>query len=628
MSLRAYTAYQGECERILADSDRVLDNTFLFDNPWDMEATHIPYHFQGDIIWDYQPWNDPEWTFMLSRHAFVLNLATSEVITGDKKYGDKALALMKDFIIRVPHNSASERTTWRSLDAAIRAMHWIEALSLLETRRDIDASFLSLFSEALDEYISFLSSRKGAFQSLSNWGSIGNVGLLFCALYKGDQALTDQVLASLQSQLELQVLPDGFFWEQSPMYQAEVLISLLDLIALMGQKGREVPSLILEKARSLSFAFLAMMKPNGKQCMQSDSDDTSLLGLLSHAAFVLSDPVLKTATHGEIELSDYLSSSAERREAYERLPSADIPFCSVALSESGNYYLRSGWDENASYVHFRCGALGSGHGHGDLLHVDAMIEGKDILVDSGRYTYVDGDVRRKLKLPSSHNTLVIHDEECFVPSGAWEYAKIADAVQMPPVFRQGWGLVQGCHLGYAERGMFVMRKVLLIDDVLIILDFAAGACTGSIKRYYHFTPGVKSSQCEGGGRVDDVAFCHNATSAHLKKGQVSLHYNQIENAEVLVLENECQDRVPLYMVMGKGITVRKFPVIRLRDNEPLSPSQSLGLRISAQGKDDITLCFVSSADYQGYRLLSDGEDCVFYGTLAVKKGKRQEVFLY
>lgn len=55
--------YRNEIANMLADTDRVLENIFLFQNPWDMEWTNIPYHFEEKIDWNFQPEDDSEWLF-------------------------------------------------------------------------------------------------------------------------------------------------------------------------------------------------------------------------------------------------------------------------------------------------------------------------------------------------------------------------------------------------------------------------------------------------------------------------------------------------------------------------------------------------------------------------------------
>ena len=72
----------------------------------------------------------------------------------------------------------------------------------------------------------------------------------------------------------------------------------------------------------------------------------------------------------------------------------------VSLEASGQAVLRSGWDQKADYLHFMCGSLGGGHGHFDKLHMDLCVAGEDVLIDSGRYTYVDGSLRSSSNPPA------------------------------------------------------------------------------------------------------------------------------------------------------------------------------------------------------------------------------------
>ena len=42
-----------ECRLAVETADQLLDHTFLFQLPWDMEQTQEPVRFSGDIDWKY-----------------------------------------------------------------------------------------------------------------------------------------------------------------------------------------------------------------------------------------------------------------------------------------------------------------------------------------------------------------------------------------------------------------------------------------------------------------------------------------------------------------------------------------------------------------------------------------------
>ena len=74
--------------------------------------------------------------------------------------------------------------------------------------------------------------------------------------------------------------------------------------------------------------------------------------------------------------------------------------------------------------------LGSGHGHAELGHIDLVINGKDILVDPGRYTYVDGIERRYLKGATAHNTIMLNDTPFSKPKNSWKYEYVSTPINL------------------------------------------------------------------------------------------------------------------------------------------------------------------------------------------------------
>ena len=72
-------------------ANRALVQEFQFAMPWDMETTWVSHTFDNEIDWNFQLADDPEWTYMLSRHSFVLHLAQASKITNDPRYAKKAL---------------------------------------------------------------------------------------------------------------------------------------------------------------------------------------------------------------------------------------------------------------------------------------------------------------------------------------------------------------------------------------------------------------------------------------------------------------------------------------------------------------------------------------------------------
>ena len=158
-------------ELLLEHAQRELRQCFQFSMPWDMENTWISHTFENEINWNFQMYDDPEWTFMLSRNAFVLRLAQAFVLTGNKSYAKKAMEYITDFLINAEYNPSLENTSWRSLDAGMRIMHWIDAMTLLEAEQE------PWFREGVAMHLQYLVSKDSSFLHFSNWGIILNAGL-------------------------------------------------------------------------------------------------------------------------------------------------------------------------------------------------------------------------------------------------------------------------------------------------------------------------------------------------------------------------------------------------------------------------------------------------------------------
>lgn len=623
---------QSEERRILADSERVLRRTFMFDNPWDMEATNIPITFEENIDWEYQPFDDPEWTFMLARCAFITNLVKSFSLTGDRKYLTGIRSLITDFIKQAPYTKNREATCWRSLDSAIRVQHWINAFPILLEHALVDSGFASIFRASVESHVLFLSGLDTPFLKLSNWGSIGNAGFYFGSVFLEDEENQKLALARLSENVSHSILSDGWQWEQSPMYHGEVLFSLLHVIQLADKHKKTIPAIIREKAHAMCHATLASMKTDGRQFLQSDSDDTSVRDMLSLGALLFEDPVLK---FGASPILDAFASEEEHR-IYNSIEAVQPSFNSIACEASGNYYLRSGWGKDDTVVHFRCGPLGSGHGHADLLHVDVSKGEADVLVDSGRFTYVDGPRRRALKAGSAHNTVQVDKEDCFILTDSWGYSKRATPLQKPMAIKGDWALCEGAHLGYHP--LVIQRSVLLLGkDLVVMIDSMKADNAHTYDRYFHFPNTaevtVKNGQiCFFSSSLTAKLFIDEKESIQMEQTGYAPHYNQWELKPTARLTSHVKGFTSLVSVLHLGemehpSSVREIPVVLSASKRILDAKQARAFSITRQGEESLTFLVCFEPCLEGVDLLCANE-ISGYGRIIVKQGPRQEVLSY
>lgn len=564
----------------------VSNNTFKFEWKWDMERTFVPYTFTKDIIWDKTPNNDEEWVFMLNRHRYWITLGQAYVLTKDEKYTKTFIRQLTHWIKNVRQVGDAEKTTWRTIEAGIRGENWVKAYSYFSNSEYINEETTRIFVESLKEHGEYLYNNYCDARKLSNWGVLESHGLLVIGLFLNDKELSEKYvqesLRRLEEQIDLQVMEDGMHWEQSPMYLNEVLHCYLDTINLCKRNNIEIPNIILEKTKKLAYANLYMKKPNHRQICQSDSDDTDLRDMLSKAAYLFEDGILKFGAYEEIDFESIWSLGYDSIKKYKDINVKCPEHVSYGFEDSGNYYMRSGWSENDNYMYFHCGTLGSGHGHADLLHISLFANGEDYLIDPGRYTYIEGNEEREyLKSCKAHNTTIVDDDEFTKINGSWGYSSVATPIKHPFISKDSYDYLEGSHLGYISKGIFTNRSVIYIKpDIWVLVDRFYGEGTHKYNQIFQFAKNVELKNektiCKGNNGA--LTLHHiNKLDKYIEKKIVSYHYNQMELQDKLITTLKGDGFTSILTVINSSkkesnISIEKIPIKNcngriLEDNE-------------------------------------------------------------
>ncbi len=608
-----------DIERRIEDAKRVLNATFAFDNPWDMECDFTPYTFPGKIDWNYRRGADEEWTFMLSRFGFMPNLAIAYLYTKDERFVEKGIELITSFINENPFTEEKMASSWRTLDSAIRVHNWLLFYNLCSRSYNFPRHFKRLFDQGLEHTGSFLLSHPRQFLCLSNWGSIGYGYLAEIALTLGQSALFEEALAALLNNLRYSVLSDGMQFEQSPMYHVQVLFCVLDIILALKRAHKAIPEELTLVAQKMSIASAKSIKPNFKQFLQADSDDTSLVDVMTYASFVLEDGRFKYFGLKEL----ILPFTEDEIAFYHSIPVIKPNFTTAFLETSGNYYLRSGWEADSLVTHFKCGPLGSGHGHADLLHFDITKGNEDILTDSGRYTYTESEERYELKKSRSHNTITVDDKDCFTVKDSWAFPKRPDYSQGMCKEGKLASFVSGINLGYYP--IIIKREIVQVKDIaLFIFDTITSDREHTYKRYFHFD---NEHKVEIYGKV--VKF-DNAT-IYLDDDELvkcntlySKHYNELMEKETVIgttFKRSCL--LSSVVLFEKAHTFKRGKVHLSSNDKELDNSISYTIKV---GDDELDLLYTTVNEIKGVDFITNGF-VKGYGRLVVRLNDEYEAVI-
>lgn len=539
--------FKEETREIIRVANEVKDQKFVFGFKWDMERTHVPVTFQEEIDWSNIPFDDEEWVFMLNRHRYWIALGQAYALTGDESYAKVYFEQLEHWIDKNPLSEELYSITWRTIEAGIRCENWIKSFMYFKESEFFTSNILVKFIISLSEHGRYIYDKYDYFRKLSNWGVLENHGLFILSVFlpelKDGEKYRINSLKRLEEQINLQVMRDGMHWEQSPMYHNEVLHCYLDTINIANKNNINLNSDIVCKTKDLAYADLYMSKPNYHQPIQSDSDDTDLRDMLTKAAYLLRDGELKFRGYPYIDFESIWELGFNSLEEYRKIQAIEPKYKSYGFQDSGNYYMRSGWDESDNYLYFHCGTLGSGHGHADLLHFDIHAHGDSILTDSGRYTYVeDNEYRKYMKSCRAHNTTLVDDTDFTLIEGAWTVSKAALPIKQSFVTAEEYDYVEGGHLGYMdlENPVFVNRKVMYVKpNYWVVIDEFYTRGMHNYKQFFHFDDGkvvCSDSQVEFEGDNCRLKLFHinNNLEKEVIKVYISKQYNKLEKRDKLV----------------------------------------------------------------------------------------------
>ena len=518
-------------ESILTQAEDILDDIYYFVGTWDMERCATPYQLK-DIDWDATPNGDDEWTFMLNRMTFMPTLINATVLTDDRRFIAKAWDLILDWIDA--HPQIDERPSTRTLDTAMRLVHWHDAQKFFDYYGFID--HIKTIASSVSMQLESLRTRYIPKYTLSNWGSIQTATIIYLlgqTNHKND-SLFQWALSELETQVAIQIYEDGLHWEQSTMYHVEVMMYLMK-----AYKGHQEPWLY-EGIVKMAHALLMQRTPQNKMEMFGDSDNSSLTEMFTYCGLFLHDGTFLKFGNIETETYSYFYEYLEL-DGLQTQPiyPQSVNFDGIA---SGMFTTRSNWDVDANFTMFTNGSLGSAHGHADNLHISTVYNGDPVLIDSGRYTYREDDPQRiELKAMAAHNSVILDDQDASVPTGSWTYRQF---VNPHKTYVRHEDAVHYYESSYDADGYSHTRKLQIHDSgIWQIVDeiHAKGTHTATIR--WHLDPTCTYQDGIITTKKNHTIAIQSDVPLQAEKTEMSYHYNELTTHDVLrgsvTFENHC-----------------------------------------------------------------------------------------
>lgn len=548
-------------------ADALLQDTIFYDQEWDMEREFRPVTFaDGRFDWNHEPFGDPEWTYMLNRHRFFVLLMEVYLYTKDRRYAEKMLALWEDWIERETLVAEHLWTGWRTIETGIRLKNWVKTLNLLELCPEIElsAGLTEKIATSMNQQTDYLCQEKLINMSMiSNWKVLEQNGVwLACALYPQwiDNAAEKLAIAEkvLTTSAELQVMPDGFHWEQSFMYHHEVWIGLAEVQQIAQRNGLQLPSAISEALIRMTKASVALTRPDRSQSPYGDSDVEDMRPMLQWMALVTGDPEANWLAGRRLFLSTLFDYGEAAVAGLSELNALRPQQLDQNFEDSGLVFLRDSWEKDASWTLIKNGSQGGGHGHSDNLHFE-LFHRESLLCDNGRFTYVeDSPIRKAFKNASAHNTILVDGEEFTRQSGSWGYEGTAPALPNYLRSRNDYAYAECSHTGYFRYGKNVLltRKILhLKPGIWIVADEAVTNEDHEYTQLFHFPKAGRLQITE-----DHAVYQGDESRLHLyplsgqqmtaAASEYSPHYNERLASEKIQLTTQGSGRSVMVTVLA------------------------------------------------------------------------------
>jgi len=435
---------------IISSAESIVTDTFSFQN---VKASH-PRTSEGFIDWYHRgPNDDPEWGYFLNRHFIFLELLYAYRQSGNSKYVNYFDAAITDWVINNPLPAQEvEDVVWRELEAGQRlANTWPQLFYGFITSEAFSPAAIILMLSSIPDHAEYVMDHHTTHH---NWAAMEMNGLATAAVcwpeFKGSDRWFEYASEVMLDELQFQVYPDGVQKELSSSYHTVSLRHFESFIRLARNSYRHVHPEFKATLELMNNYLAYSLRPNGTGPLNNDSD-----------------------------LNDYRDRLREQADVYSRLdwkyiitngnegikPSIGPSFI---FPWSGQQIFRSGWEKDAQWGFFDTGPWGISHQHNDKLHFSVHAYGQDLLVDAGRFRYIQDRWRDYFTGSASHNVVLV-DEKGQNPTNSTTDTICSRFYQSDlfefreGTYQHGFGDVSGSH---SRAILYLKGKYWLVIDHL------------------------------------------------------------------------------------------------------------------------------------------------------------------
>jgi hypothetical protein len=496
-----------------------------FGNPIDwhldpVSSTRAPMrHWSRIDVLDRAAVGDHKVIWELNRHQWVVRLAQAYALSGDPRYADAAVGAIAQWIAANPVGCG---INWASsLEVAMRLMSWTWAMALMRHAAALSDGTLITILASLHAHAIHVARYLSYYYSPNTHLTGEALGLVYAGtlLTEFDDARKwrDLGARTLIEQADRQISSDGIYFEQSTCYQRYTCEIYLHFMLLAARNGIEVPDVTRHRVHQMADALAALRNPDGTMPAIGDADGGWLMPLVTRSpsdysgVFALaavmfgSGTVAAAAGRPEPELLWLMGPDSGARLIGATRQTA-VREESRIFSEGGYALMRARSGHGSHQLIMDVGPLGCpvscGHGHADLLSIQASVFGEPCLVDPGTYTYT-GEPRWRdyFRGTMAHSTIAIDGRSQAKPTGPFRWNGRPAVTLLDWQSNPQFDLVDAQHDAYPS--VTHRRRVLFVKpDFWIVVDDLSGDGEHGIELTFQFAPLTVTLAHDGCARAE------------------------------------------------------------------------------------------------------------------------------
>lgn len=513
----------------------------------------------------------------LSRFQHLTALGEAYFLSEDEKYVEEFVNQVTDWI---ENNLPKFGVNWKcTMDVAIRVCNWLLAWEFFRNSPSISNEFIIKFFKSLLQHGRYIKNNLEWSETLTSNHYLSDVvGLVYLGVlipeFKESKKWKNFGIEELEKEMRKQVYPDGVDFEASTCYHrlALELFFYAIFLVIINDKNFKEDNFIevgheifgekyLQRLYKMFEFVLYALKPNGRMPQIGDNDNGRLhiftkrdvldmRYLLNFGAIFFKEPKFKVKEFGFCEEALWILGEKGYKIWQDLQENCLANIGSKTFPDAGWYIMRN--DKN--YMFISCGPNGQngngGHCHNDKLSFELCIDGEDMIVDPGTYTYTaEPEWRNKFRSTAYHNTVVVDGEEQnrFNERNLFGMTNDAQVKVNKWETNDEYDFLDAQHSGYECLSEPVThRRQILFDrkqGYWIVRDILTGMGKHTFDLYLHFAPMkleikkedplVVNSNLAPGPNIVIVPMETEGLKLSIQEGSVSFGYGEKVTAPVI-----------------------------------------------------------------------------------------------